>query len=143
MKAELSKLFGVKEGEEFTIEDYEHHIFTIIANRILYQKTNGEFTKARLTINEIANKEIKKIPKRKQFTDDELCILRQVPKENQWCARNKGEILYLFIDKPTKNDYGSWVGDDFEYLGVFNHLFQCIKSDDDEPVYIPDYVKRD
>ena len=88
---DLCKLFGVKEGEEFKIYGYEDIYF--IENGYLYYIGDYGEKKSYLNINDVAGKNIIKIPKKKQFTDDELCILRNIDKKYKLVARDKNGDL--------------------------------------------------
>ena len=78
MKIDLCKLFGVEEGEEFKVNGKDTIYF--ITDNILQYKINSYHSKvSNLKVNEIIK--ITKLPKKKQFTDDELCILRNIDKK--------------------------------------------------------------
>ena len=144
---DLCKIFGVEEKEEFKIihKDYKHFVYTISNNILWCKDKHAEtFTRSSLCINNLDEIiEIIKLPKKKEFTVDELCILRNIDKGYKWIARDeddKGMFAYEF--KPTKGCY-SWIdGGDSASIYGFNHLFQSIKWEDEEPVYIDDYVER-
>lgn len=77
-------------------------------------------------------------PKYWKFTEDEKVILRNLPKEYNWIARDNDEdILYIYTRKPEKEKGGYyWVCDEKDnlcHLKAFNHLFQTIQWDDAEP----------
>ena len=60
-------------------------------------------------INEITN--IIKLPKKKEFTDDELCILRNIDKKYKWITRDKSGLICTFVLKPKKQkNFGLVVG---------------------------------
>ena len=69
-----------------------------------------------------------KLPKKKQFTDDELCILRNIKSEINTLGRNINGTIYV------TSDYGK------SYLKLFNNLFQSL--DIGEEIIIDDYVER-
>ena len=150
MKIDLCKLLGVEEREEFKIEGYGFIYF--IQNGYLYFICVDGEKKSHLNINDLVNKEIIKVPKKKEFTDDELCILRNINKKYKWIARdeidrdeyNKYGNLDIYIAKPKKSTITkSWLPSDVNSeLHGYNHLFQSIKWEDEEPVYIDDYVER-
>ena len=100
--------------------------------------------KSCVELNDLVGGEIIKLPKKKEFTDDELAIMRSLPKEYKWMARDLGtDYVITFEEKPRKNEYGNWVSEgDYCVLILFNHLFQNITTEDEEPVYIDDYVER-
>ncbi len=146
MKIDLCKLLGVEEGEKFKVDGHVDIYF--IQNGYII---NDSFKrKSYLEINDLVNKEITKLPKKKKFTDDELCILRNIDKKFKWIARdkvNKDEVnkygdLNIYIGKP-KESTTSWLPSDVycEFHG-YNNLFQSIKWEDEEPIYIDDYVDR-
>ena len=146
MKIDLCRLFGVEEGEEFKIEGYEYTY--IIKKQFLYILNEDRYS--HLEVNDLVNKEIIKLPKKKEFNDDELCILRNIDKEYKWIARDKADKdeydkhgnLNIYFGKPKKSTK-SWLPSDIycEFHG-YNHLFQSIKWEDEEPIYIDDYVER-
>ena len=155
MKIDLCKILGVEEGEEFKIEHIscEGLIYKIQDNCLKRrQQDSKNFTSSGFginKINEITN--IIKLPKKKQFTNDELCILRNIDKKYKWIARDKvckdeyddyGN-LNIYLGKPNNKSTVSWLPSDIycEFHG-YNHLFQSIQWEDEEPVYIDDYVNR-
>ena len=149
MKIDLCKLFGVEEGEEFKIEhkDYGEFVYTVIDN-ILWAKSKyaTDFSRSSLNINILDDiEDIIKLPKKKQFTDDELCILRNIDKEYKWIAReDRTENILLFGEKPLKNDNKIWVCKEgvCTFFRAFDYIFKCIQWEDEEPVCIDDYVER-
>ena len=126
MKIDLCKLLGVEEGEEFKIEGYKAIYF--IQNGYLYFIGDYGEQKSYLNINEVVGKNIIKLPKKKQFTDDELCILRNIESEINTLGRNINGTIYV------TSDYGK------SYLKLFNNLFQSL--DIGEEIIIDDYVER-
>ena len=143
---DLCKIFGVEEGEKFKIDGYEDIYF--IENGYLYCIGDCGEKKSYLNINDVAGKNVIKLPKKKQFTDDELCILRNIDKEYKWIAKDRDGDLWIYNNKPKK-EYDRYWRDcsskslSFEPLDIFkNSLFTEIKWEDEEPVYIDDYVNR-
>jgi hypothetical protein len=146
---DLCKIFGVEEGEEFR---FKHENFK--DNELIYKVNNGlrckvyggDFIRSDLRLNDLLNvKEIIKLPKKKEFKDDELAIMRSLPKEYEWIARDKAtDIVCAYGSKPKKSEYKTWHSESSYYaiLGIFNHLFNSIQWEDEEPVYIDDYVER-
>ena len=140
MKIDLCKLLGVEEGEEFKIKGYEYTY--IIKKQFLYILNEDRYS--HLEVNDLVNKEIIKLPKKKEFTDDELCILRNIDKEYKWIARDESGSLCIFYEKPKKSEemWDNVICSDFIELGCFNNLFNSINWEDEEPIYIDDYVER-
>lgn len=145
MKIDLCKLFGVEEGEEFKIYGYEA-IYFILNGYLYIIDINSTKKKSFLSINDVVGKNIIKIPKKKQFSQDELCILRYIDKEYKWIARDKSNNLCIFVEKPNKqNEARMWVNvisTGYIEFHCYNHLFNSIQWEDEEPVYIDDYVER-
>ena len=148
MIIDLCKLFGVEEGEEFKLGEKRSIKYRIYNGELncTYINCENDWSKSHLELNEISGCEVIKIPKKKEFTDDELAIMRSLPKRYKWIARDKADnIICLYQRKPTKNESGNWDinGDSYMYImAVYNHLFQSIKWEDEEPVFIDDYVER-
>ena len=140
MKIDLCKLLGVEEGEEFKIKGYEYTY--IIKKQFLYILNEDRYS--HLEVNDLVNKEIIKLPKKKEFNDDELCILRNIDKEYKWIARDKSGSLCIFDEKPNKSGemWNNVIHSSFIELGCFNNLFNSINWEDDEPIRIDDYVDR-
>jgi hypothetical protein len=148
---DLCKIFGVEEGEEFKIEGGGYNTtrttYKIWDNKLFFKNSDFsdtlEFKKSTLKINDLRDiTNIIKLPKKKEFTDDELCILRNMDKEYKWITRTRGDVITLHDEKPFK-DHDIWNSRTIEKeLNVFNHLFNSIQWEDEEPVFIDDYVER-
>ena len=147
MKIDLCRLFGVEEGEEFKVNGKDTIYF--ITDNILQYKINSYHSKvSNLKVNEIIK--ITKLPKKKQFTDDELCILRNIDKKYKWIARDKVDRdeydnygnLNIYLGEPNKSTVSWLPSDEYCEFHAYNHLFQSIKWEDNEPIYIDDYVNR-
>ena len=141
MKIDLCKLFGVEEGEEFKIYGYEAIYF--IQNGYLYFISDYGKQKSYLNINEVVGKNIIKLPKKKQFSQDTLNFFKCIDKRWRYIAKDKNGTISAFGSKPTKKER-CWLNyEGFDCLDVFkDSLFDEIKWEDEEPVYIDDYVER-
>jgi hypothetical protein len=149
---DLCKVFGVEEGEEFRVE-----LDNVLLNAKYRIKNNiiewseieteheGEYCESSFPLNDANRiKNIIKLPKKKEFTDDELCILRNIDKEYKWIARDDDGKLCMYTEKPLKRET-VWTATKNAYiteLYCFNHLFQSIQWEDEESVFIDDYVER-
>ena len=151
MKIDLCRLFGVEEGEEFKLK-----LFGAIGK---YRLKNGKleyyddfinkWVESTISMNHILDSEIIKLPKKKQFTDDELCILRNIDKKYKWIAKDKSGDIFGFEEKPKKDKY-VWLCEEYDYCldntccidGLNQSLFNEILWEDEEPIYIDDYVER-
>ena len=148
---DLCKLFGVEEGEEFKVELESNLIddvkYRVINNIMEWSEIGTKFEDhyhiTAFYLNDVNKiKNIIKLPKKKEFTDEELCILRNIDKWYKWIARSRGNVIMLHNDKPYK-DHNIWNSINCEAeINAFNHLFKSIKWEDEEPVRIDDYVER-
>lgn len=147
MKIDSCKLFGVEEGEEFNIEGFGIK-YRIYNNRLeCYDANFKEWIYSTLGFNKLIASEIIKLQKKKEFKDNELCILRNIDKKYKWIAKDKSGDIFTFVSKPIKTEKlwsDGWSnGDSYASLeAIKNSLFTEIKWEDEEPVYIDDYVKR-
>ena len=67
-------------------------------------------------------------------TEDEKIILKNLPKEYKWIARDLSGMVYIFIERPEKGQ-AIWYGCGQPMI-PFYHLFQFIKWEDEEPYSI-------
>ena len=147
MKIDLCKLLGVEEGEEFNIEGFGIK-YRIYNNRLeCYDANFKEWIYSTLGFNKLIASEIIKLPKKKEFTDNELFILKNIDKKYKWIAKDKSGLICTFVSKPIKTERfwsDGWSnGESYASLeAIKNSLFTEIKWEDEEPVYIDDYVDR-
>ena len=147
MKIDSCKLFGVEEGEEFNIEGFGIK-YRIYNNRLeCYDANFKEWIYSTLGFNKLIASEIIKLPKKKEFTDNELFILKNIDKKYKWIAKDKNGLICTFVSKPIKTEKlwsDGWSnGESYASLeAIKNSLFKEIKWEDEEPVYIDDYVDR-
>ena len=141
MKIDLCKIFGVEEGEEFKIYGYEAIYF--IQNGYLYFIGDYGEQKSYLNINEVVGKNIIKLPKKKEFSQDTLNFFKCIDKRWRYIAKDKNGTISAFGSKPTKKER-CWLNyEGFDCLDVFkDSLFTEIKWEDEEAIYIDDYVER-
>ena len=144
---DLCKIFGVEEGEEFKIYGYEA-IYFILNGYLYIIDIDNTKKKSFLSINDVVGKNIIKIPKKKNFSQDTLNFFKYINKEYKWIARDIDGEVWTYINKPKKEDDGHWrdcssKSLSFEPLDIFkNSLFTEIKWEDDEPIFIDSYVER-
>ena len=80
----------------------------------------------------------------KQFTADELAILRSLSNECKWIARDESGELAAYDKKPIKDlKQGFWNVHPILWLDQFIHSFECIQWSDEDPMFINDYVYRE
>ena len=93
----------------------------------------------------VAVYELKEVWKREEptITEDEKTILRNLSEKYEWIARDESGVLYIYHDKPKKNSFAWAVGFGSRCLSLFDHLFQMIRWEDDEPWKIEDLLNMD
>ena len=151
MKIDLCKIFNVEEGEEFKVE-YEDHISDVkyrIMNNLMEwseigTKYEGDYYPTCFSLND-ANKvkNIIKLPKKKQFSQDTLNFFKCIDKRYKWIAKDEDGIVHAFCEKPTKEST-YWFYESMFYVSkVLNQdIFNQILWEDEEPIYIDEYVER-
>lgn len=77
------------------------------------------------------------------ITDDEKAILRNLPSNYEWIARDKNGRLCVYPGKPSKavTSWGCALG--HRFFDLFDHLFKMVKWEDEEPWKIDDLLKLD
>ena len=77
-----------------------------------------------------------------EFTEDEKAILRNLPDEFRWIARDESDNqLYVYTSKPAKyNDVWLYVIGKTRNFNIVKHLFQSIQWSDDEPCEFRKYL---
>ena len=147
MKIDLCKLLGVEEGEEFKRDDSKIYYKYRVHNNIIqhFDEVLKIWEYSTLSINALVTSEIIKLPKKKEFTNDELCILRNIDKKYKWIARDESGSLCIFDEKPKKSEemWDNVTHSDFIELNCYNNLFNSINWEDEEPIRIDDYVERE
>ena len=152
MKIDLCKLFGVGEGEEFIVEFKDGHIsnckYRVMNNLMEWSergtKYDGVYNPSCFSLNEVNKvKNIIKLQKKKEFSQDTLNFFKCIDKRWRYIAKDKNGTISAFGSKPTKKER-CWLNHEgFDCLDVFkDSLFDEIKWEDEEPIYIDDYVER-
>ena len=146
MKIDLCKLLGVEEGEEFKLENtnYDDRVIFKIQDDVLFNGFSGEgLTKSLITLNDISKVTVIKLPKKKEFSQETLNFFKCIDKKFEWIAKDKDGEVCIYINKPKKEDV-SW--DNFSLYKpldiIKDSLFDEILWEDDEPIYIDEYVER-
>ena len=78
-----------------------------------------------------------------EFTEGEKIILKNVSDKYSWIVRDEDGELSLRCDKPSKSvKQGCWLSNGYaETFYLYNHLFQQIRWEDDEPVNFREVLK--
>lgn len=77
------------------------------------------------------------------ITEDEKAILRNLPADYEWIARDGDSKLYIYQDKPEKHEFVWFGARNHRSLEALSHLFKIVRSKDDEPWKIEDLLKLD
>lgn len=77
-----------------------------------------------------------------KLTHDEYIILKNIDKKYKWIARDKDNNLCFFESKPHKLNSFWNNGEYIQCIIVFNHLFQFIKWEDEEPYNIQELLEN-
>ena len=147
MKIDLCKLLGVEEGEEFKLENtnYDDRVIFKIQDNVLFNGFSGEgLTKSLITLNDISKVTVIKLPKKKEFSQDTLNFFKMIDKRWEWIAKDKDGRVFVYRGKPIKTKSYKW--NCLKYcreIDVLNQsIFDQILWEDEEPIYIDDYVDR-
>lgn len=82
--------------------------------------------------------------KKIKLTEDEKVILRNIDKKYKYIARDESQKLYLYKTKPIKSETIWRVCDEDYYdFKLFEHLFQFINWEDEEPCLIKELLDNE
>lgn len=78
------------------------------------------------------------------LTEDEKVILKNLPKDYDYITRDSYGRIWIHKGKPRKYPL-IWdkIGNDYFILPIYNHLFQFIKWEDEEPYSIEELLKEE
>lgn len=153
MKIDLCKLLEVEEGEEFIVEFKDGHTndckYRVMNNIMEWSeretKYDGDYNPTCFSLND-ANKvkNIIKLPKKKQFSQDTLNFFKMIDKRWEWIAKDKDGRVFVYDGKPIKTKSYNW--DCSKYCRkcdvLIQSIFDQILWEDEEPIYIDEYVER-
>ena len=78
------------------------------------------------------------------LSEAERIILENIDEDYKWIARDENNYLYVYENKPTKEE-SRWKNngiDLYEDIFVFNHLFQFITWEDSTPYNIAELLEE-
>lgn len=131
-----------EDGKEFLIDTHRNNmIYKFMHGRLLFLRSYEKFESSELRVYEILRYNLRLKPQWK-FTEDEKVILRNLNSKYQWLVRdNSSQTLYVYENKPEKENDEIWCPR-FRVtpLFMFNHLFQSITWEDDEPCEFRRYL---
>lgn len=131
----------IEDGKEFYIGQW----LVKYQNEVLMEpwdsnKKDSKFMKSRLMMDTVINYDLKPKPQW-EFTEDEKVILRNLPEEYQWIARDITNNLFVYDIKPYKSiNYWSSPGGYTSSIVLFNDIFQYIQWLDEEPCEFRKYL---
>ena len=76
------------------------------------------------------------------LSEAERIILESIDKEYKWIARDYEGELYIYNAKPTKTDWDWVTTKSVNEFICFNHLFQFITWNDEEPYNIQELLEE-
>lgn len=76
------------------------------------------------------------------LTDDEKAILKNLPRDYKWIARDADGEIFLYFRKPQKS-CAWWKSEGSEFgFSMYDGLFQFIKWEDENPYNIDELLKQ-
>lgn len=82
-----------------------------------------------------------------KLSEAERVILENLDEKYKWIARDKDNELYVYEKKPLKTDTDAWSNATaptlYESLSAFNHLFEFVKWEDEEPYNIEELLESE
>ena len=128
-----NKILGIQGFTYLNLDDYDENLKCKIVylNTLDIMKVYKDYTCTELLWE---RKEAKP-------TEDEKAILKVLLKEKyKWIARDKNGCLYIYENKPEKR-ISIW-GASGLAMRPFDHLFQFIQWEDDEPYSIEELLEE-
>ena len=139
---DLLKAMGLKENQTIECIQLSKTLwFTVkkIDNQLVLVSDMGGI----YSITMLMNYNYTIIQPKPTLTEDEKVILRNLPKECKWIARDSFKNfnrLYAYPEKPNRLEKAFMSQCNDQNLHAFNHLFQFIKWED-EPYSIEELLK--
>lgn len=134
-----------EDGKEFYLIDlYMNRVAMKFSSYSkIIKKINGKWDYLNVEFNHIIYQDFEPKPQW-EFTEDEKAILRNLPEQYRWIARDDDETmgeLFIYAFKPSKFN-GTWIFDKGSVtdLDNFKHLFQSIQWSNDEPCEFRKYL---
>ena len=82
--------------------------------------------------------------RKSKLSYEERMLLKIIPKQYTYLARNANGLLVAFLSKPKKIENSYWADHNVAYdrnLKMFNHLFSFITINDEAAYSIKDLMK--
>ena len=135
---ELLDFFGLKVGDKIKVGKEEHTI-SIICDVVVLKLNTIDWSY--ISMDNLMNQDYEIVKQKPTLTEDEKIILRNLQRECEWIARDENDCVYVYFVKPIKSPHDFWnfMGGGFNF-SAFNHLFQFIKWEDEEPYNIKELL---
>lgn len=138
----MTELEHVLENEKNTGKQLCTLAYMINEHKLGCNDMECEICRFRTNKDEILKILLSEHKEKPQLTDDEKVILRNIKPDYKYIARDKDGDIYAYQIKPSKNNE-TWVNGRFHInIRAFNHLFQFIKWEDEEPWKISDLLEE-
>ena len=131
----------IEDGKEFRFVGQTYIRYFDEGGQQFVKTQNGKDFKQGIRLKTIRANELEFVP-RWEFTEDEKVILRNLPDEFRWIARDESDNhLYVYTLNPIKHEqvwscgWGSVIS-----LTGFRHLFKSIQWSDEEPCEFRRYL---
>ena len=139
----IKYLYHCKNSEQFLNLDYNGFLWIRDFDKNLKSSDGlNEFDIMKVykdyTCKELLWERKEKPEAKSKLTEDEETILRNLPKEYKWIARDLSGMVYIFIERPEKG-HAMWYGCGQPMI-PFDHLFQFIKWEYEEPYSIEELL---
>lgn len=92
--------------------------------------------------DEVLKTLLRKHVEKPKLTEDEKVILRNIDKTFKWITRDCDNELVVHDEMPIKTSEPAWFSDNSASLEAFEHLFQFVKREDNEP-YLIEYLLQE
>ena len=129
----------LEDGKEFYLGDVALRFDSETSDMIM-KNYDGVWFYSNIKVNTIDHHDVKLKPQW-EFSEDEKVILRNLPDEYRWIARDDVcDGLFAYTLKPTKFEHNWVCMGNLVNLTGFRHLFKLIKWSDDEPCEFRRYL---
>ena len=128
-------LIDVKNGEYLEYESIENNL----TKKGLFNRLGIVEVYSNYKMNDLLWKR-KKLPK---LTNDEKAILRNLPKEYLYIARDRNSELWIYTGKPYRSSEHWGCEKWAKELDLFKDLFQSINWENEEPYLISELLKNE
>lgn len=138
---DLLKAMGLKVGDIVTTNFYKYKfIITESDNYLVLIDNDGDYWPFELLIKN----DYEIIQPKPILTEDEKVILRNLPKEYKWIARDSigyGNHLWIYGTKPTRISKTFSLEKIYKKIDLFDNIFKFIKWED-KPYLIEELLKE-